>query len=60
MKTQNLRTNSLSYLNLKMLQLFTGKNLGYGGGNNYGLKVETDYAFILNPDSFLINISLIT
>ena len=32
----------------------TGKNLGYGGGNNYGLKkVETDYAFILNPDSIL-------
>lgn len=32
----------------------TGKNLGYGGGNNYGLKqVETDYAFILNPDSVL-------
>ena len=32
----------------------TGKNLGYGGGNNYGLKqVKTDYAFILNPDSIL-------
>ena len=32
----------------------TGKNLGYGGGNNYGLKqVKTDYAFILNPDSVL-------
>ena len=29
----------------------TGKNLGYGKGNNFGLsKVKTDYAFILNPD----------
>ena len=29
----------------------TGKNLGYGGGNNHGLNmVTTDYALILNPD----------
>ena len=29
----------------------TGKNLGYGGGNNFGLKkTETKYALILNPD----------
>tara|TARA_B100000035_G_scaffold302111_1_gene299402 strand:+ start:304 stop:1212 length:909 start_codon:yes stop_codon:yes gene_type:complete len=29
----------------------TGKNLGYGKGNNYGLsKTKTDYALILNPD----------
>ena len=29
----------------------TGDNLGYGNGNNFGLKlVKTDYAFILNPD----------
>ena len=29
----------------------TGKNLGYGKGNNFGLsKVKTDYALILNPD----------
>ena len=29
----------------------TGSNLGYGGGNNYGLqKVNTNYALILNPD----------
>ena len=29
----------------------TGKNLGYGGGNNYGLKkINDDYALILNPD----------
>ena len=29
----------------------TGENLGYGKGNNFGLKsTETDYALILNPD----------
>ena len=29
----------------------TGKNLGYGKGNNFGLsKTKTDYALILNPD----------
>ena len=29
----------------------TGKNLGYGKGNNFGLsKVKTNYALILNPD----------
>ena len=29
----------------------TGKNLGYGGGNNFGIAaVETDYILILNPD----------
>ena len=29
----------------------TGENLGYGRGNNFGLKlVKTDYALILNPD----------
>ena len=31
--------------------LCTGKNLGYGGGNNFGIsKVKTDYILILNPD----------
>ena len=30
----------------------SGENLGYGKGNNYGLKlVETKYALILNPDT---------
>ena len=49
------------YENLKII--CTGSNLGYGGGNNYGLKnVKTDYALILNPDttcekSFFININ---
>ena len=29
----------------------TGENLGYGKGNNFGLKLtKTDYALILNPD----------
>ena len=29
----------------------TGENLGYGKGNNFGLKsTRTDYALILNPD----------
>ncbi len=29
----------------------TGKNLGYGAGNNFGInKVKTDYVLILNPD----------
>ena len=32
----------------------TGKNLGYGGGNNFGLKkVTTKFALILNPDTIL-------
>ena len=37
------------FLNLKIL--CTGTNLGYGGGNNFGLlNVTTQYALILNPD----------
>ena len=41
----------------------TGENLGYGKGNNFGLKsTKTDYALILNPDltcdvNFFSNIS---
>ncbi len=31
--------------------LCTGKNLGYGSGNNFGIKsAKTDYILILNPD----------
>ena len=39
----------------KNLKIFCkGKNLGYGGGNNFGLKkAKTDYAIILNPDTIL-------
>ena len=34
--------------------ILTGKNLGYGSGNNIGLKeVKTKYALILNPDTVL-------
>jgi N-acetylglucosaminyl-diphospho-decaprenol L-rhamnosyltransferase len=34
----------------------SGKNLGYGKGNNFGIsKVKTDYALILNPDTILEN-----
>ena len=30
---------------------YTGKNLGYGGGNNYGFNLtETDFALVANPD----------
>jgi len=30
---------------------FTGKNLGYGAGNNYGFNlVNTDYVIVANPD----------
>ena len=29
----------------------TGKNLGYGAGNNFGINLaKTDYVLILNPD----------
>ena len=41
----------------------TGENLGYGAGNNFGIKsVKTDYILILNPDvicdkKFFSNIS---
>ena len=32
----------------------SGKNLGYGGGNNFGLKkIKTQFALILNPDTIL-------
>ena len=43
----------------------TGDNLGYGKGNNFGLKeVSTDYALILNPDvvcgsNFFSNLPLV-
>ena len=41
---------SLEFPNVKII--CTGKNLGYGGGNNVGLKlVKTNYALVLNPDT---------
>ena len=40
------------YLNVKVV--VSEKNLGYGRGNNLGLKkVKTKYAFIINPDAYL-------
>ena len=34
----------------------TGKNLGYGAGNNFGIKlIKTKYVFILNPDTICAN-----
>ena len=51
--------NSKNFVHEKMVQskfsnvkiLCTGENLGYGKGNNFGIKsVETDYVLILNPD----------
>ena len=39
--------------------ILTGKNIGYGNGNNIGLKkVKTKYALILNPDTILAKNSL--
>ena len=40
------------YLNVNCF--LTGKNLGYGKGNNFGLsKVDTQFALVLNPDAVL-------
>jgi GT2 family glycosyltransferase len=34
--------------------LISGDNIGYGRGNNLGLKkVKTEYAFIISPDAYL-------
>tara|TARA_Y100000590_G_C15638192_1_gene983857 strand:- start:499 stop:1392 length:894 start_codon:yes stop_codon:yes gene_type:complete len=61
--SDNLKNKSeleSKYQNLKII--CTGSNLGYGGGNNYGLNnVNTEYALILNPDTtceknFFLNI----
>tara|TARA_A100000164_G_scaffold199198_1_gene176837 strand:+ start:111 stop:1019 length:909 start_codon:yes stop_codon:yes gene_type:complete len=51
----NFKNKNLYLKKFKNLKIFcTGKNLGYGGGNNYGLKkVKTNYALILNPDTVL-------
>ncbi len=51
--------NSRNFLHQKLITaeftnvriVCTGENLGYGKGNNFGLKhVKTNYALILNPD----------
>jgi len=45
------------FLNVQVI--IAKKNLGYGTGNNLGIsKVDTQYAFILNPDAILEKNSL--
>ena len=45
------------YKNVKCI--LSSKNIGMGAGNNLGIKcVNTDYAFILNPDVLLENDSI--
>ena len=45
------------FLNVQVI--IAKKNLGYGTGNNLGIsKVDTQYAFILNPDAILEENSL--
>jgi GT2 family glycosyltransferase len=55
-------THIKNYLENKFLNvevIIAKENLGYGGGNNLGLsKVNTQYAFILNPDAALEENSL--
>ena len=42
------------YLNVKCI--LPKENLGYGGGNNLGVKVsQTNYVLVLNPDTILNN-----
>ncbi len=55
---ENSYNNRLKrYLENKFLNvevIISKKNFGYGKGNNIGIsRVKTQYAFILNPDSFL-------
>ena len=45
------------FLNVQVI--IAKKNLGYGKGNNLGISnVDTQYAFILNPDAILEENSL--
>jgi N-acetylglucosaminyl-diphospho-decaprenol L-rhamnosyltransferase len=50
----SIKRNKKTLLNKdnKNLSLYyTGKNLGYGGGNNYGFNlVDTNYVIVANPD----------
>ena len=58
--SNNIRVKD--YLENKFLNvqvIIAKKNLGYGKGNNLGIsKVDTQYAFILNPDAILEENSL--
>ena len=50
--SQNFKLKNEILSNFNNVEIFcTGENLGYGKGNNFGLRLtETDYALILNPD----------
>ena len=50
--SQNLKFKEEILSNFKNVEIIcTGTNLGYSGGNNFGLQsTNTDYALILNPD----------
>ena len=44
--------DSIKKINPKINFFCTGENLGYSGGNNFGLEqTKTRYALILNPDT---------
>tara|TARA_Y100000385_G_scaffold218711_1_gene228069 strand:- start:294 stop:1199 length:906 start_codon:yes stop_codon:yes gene_type:complete len=54
-KFENKDYFTKKYKNLKII--CSGSNLGYGNGNNLGLKnVKTKYGLILNPDVYCSNI----
>ena len=47
---KNEKDDLAEFSNIKII--CTGENLGYGGGNNFGIKhSSTDYVLILNPDT---------
>ncbi len=50
--SENFIHQNLILSKFKNVQILcTGKNLGYGSGNNFGINsVKTDFALILNPD----------
>ncbi len=50
--SQNFENQEEILSNFENVEIYcTGENLGYGKGNNFGLKkTNTDYALILNPD----------
>ena len=50
--SQNFKHKNEILSNFNNVEIIcTGENLGYGKGNNFGLKLtKTDYALIFNPD----------
>ena len=55
--SKNFKNKSFFMKKFKNLEVFcSGSNLGYGNGNNLGLrKVKTPFALILNPDASCVN-----